>query len=290
MNAELLIDARAQLGEGALWDQRTHTLLWADITGGIVHRFNPASGASQHWEVGPYVGTIVLRASGGAVLATQNGFVALDFDTGTLTSLNDPESDVPGNRFNDGKCDPAGRLWAGTMSLHDEEHTGTLWRLNADLSCTAMIADVSISNGLTWSSDQRTFYYIDTPTFQVVAYDYDIDSGDIYNRRIAIEVDRQEGGPDGMCIDAEDKLWIAHWGGGRVVRWDPHTGELMTRIHVPAAHTSSCAFGGPGLETLYITTAREGMSEDALAQQPHSGGLFVAHPKVSGQHSSEFAG
>jgi len=286
----LVLDARAKLGEGAIWDFRQQRLLWVDIENRQLHVFDPATGTDRALDMGQRIGTVVPRRSGGAIVALENGFYAVDLVTGALQFLCDPEADRPDNRFNDGKCDPAGRLWAGTMSLQGQRQQGALWRLDADLSTHKMLAPVSTSNGIVWTPDARTMLYIDTPTGRVDAFDFDNATGAIANRRTAITIPAGMGHPDGSTLDAEGMLWIAHWDGGCITRWDPQTGKLLLTIPVPAQHVTSCAFGGRDLDDLYITTARIGLNDAQLAGQPHAGSVFHTRPGVRGLPAVEFAG
>ena len=178
-------------------------------------------------------------------------------------------------RFNDGKCDAAGRFWVGTMALSEEENKGNLFVMETDLSVKKKIENVSISNGIAWNADNTIMYYINTPTNYVFAFDYDIENGEISNQRVAVDLTHENGFADGMTIDEEGMLWIAFYGGWRVARYNPETGELLKQIELPVENVSCCTFGGPGLNDLYITTASKGMSEEALQQQPLAGSLFV---------------
>ena len=189
--------------------------------------------------------------------------------------ISNPEPHLPGNRFNDGKCDPAGRFWAGTMSHTDEPEKGSLYLLDKDLSVTQKIENVSISNGLAWSPDQNTFYYIDTPTKKVAAFHFDKTNGNIENKRYVIQFSNNEGTPDGMTIDSEGMLWIAHWDGWQISRWNPATGEKIKTILLPVSRVTSCCFGGKNLDDLYITSASTGLSDDQLRKEPLAGSLFV---------------
>ena len=288
MNVELVLDARAQLGEGALWDGRQQRLLWVDILGKALHVFDPVSRTDRVYDVGQLIGTVVPRQRGGAMVALQTGIHAFDYATGALTFLCHPEAEKPGNRFNDGKCDPAGRFWAGTMSLKGTGTHGALWRFDHDLLHQRMLDAVSISNGIVWTRD--AMYYIDTPTGRVDAFDYDNVTGHIANRRVAITIAPGTGHPDGSTLDAKGMLWIAHWDGWRVTRWNPLTGQCLQTINVPAAQVTSCAFGGPDLADLYITTARTGLNDEQLRDQPHAGGVFRVRPGVRGLPAHEFAG
>ncbi len=287
--AELVLDARAELGEGPVWDPRAQVLYWVDINGFAVHVFDPATGRDRSINVGQHVGTVVPRRSSGVLLALREGFAALDLETEQVTRLVNPEPD-PRTRFNDGKCDPAGRFWAGTMPLESRDPIGSLYRLDPDLSVQRMLTGVTVSNGIVWTADHATMYYIDTATRRVDAFDYDHASGAISNRRPAIEIPEHMGVPDGSTLDAEGMLWVAHFYGSRVTRWNPASGELLGQIDVPVPNVTACAFGGADLDQLFITTARVAMDEAALEQHPQAGGLFMARPGPRGLAANEFAG
>jgi sugar lactone lactonase YvrE len=290
MKADLVVDARATLGEGPVWHPRKQQISWVDIEQGQLH-IHELSGEPDHvYTIGCRVGAAVWRRSGGMVLATESGWISFDLQAGRGEKLADPESHLPNNRFNDGKCDPYGRFWAGTMSMRREPRAGSLYVLEADHGVRRVLDQVTTSNGLDWSPDQSTMYYIDTPTMQVAAFDYDGPSGTIANRRTVVQFPAGVGRPDGMTVDAEGKLWIAHWDGGRVTRWDPRSGRLLDTVHLPVSRVTSCAFGGSWLDELYITTARHGLDEATLAGEPHAGGLFAVCPGATGLPAHEFAG
>ena len=228
---------------------------------------------------------------GGVVAALRDGFAFIDTDTAEVSPICDPEEDKPESRFNDGKCDPAGRFWAGTCSeTCDVAGAGSLCCLDADLQTRKALDNLTIANGLAWSPDRKTMYYIDTPTFEVWAFDYDLETGEIRDRRTAVPVPEDAGFPDGMTIDAEGMLWVAHWGGSRVCRWNPDTGEKLGEVRLPVQNVSSCVFAGESLDTLYITTSRLGLEEEALKDQPLAGGLFCVTPGVPGTPTDAFAG
>ncbi|MCK3685847.1 SMP-30/gluconolactonase/LRE family protein [Maribellus sp. YY47] len=279
---ELVIDSKSELGEGAIWNYRTGDLMWVNIKGKILNFYNPETGFNKEMLTGQMVGTVVPTESGKVLVALQNGIYSLDPETGSKTLLADPEADKPDNRFNDGKCDPAGRLWAGTMSLVGAKQAGALYRFDPDTSVHKMVDGVGTSNGIVWSADKTRMYYIDTPTRKVMGYDYDNETGDISNPKVAVEIPDGAGYPDGMTIDADGNLWVALWGGSAVGCFNPETGELIRKIEVPAKNVTSCAFGGNDLGTLYITTARESTSEEELQQFPHAGGVFSIRPGVKG--------
>lgn len=284
---ELFFDSKNELGEGPLWSVREQALYWVDIMGHAFHRFHPGTGAHERYPIGQPVGTVVLRQSGGYVLALQHGLAFWNKDTG-LEMIEDPEPDKPNNRFNDGAVDRQGRFWAGTMAMDTDEPRGTLYRLDTDHSLHAMQTGVYISNGLGWSLDERTMYYSDTGEKKVWAYDFDPATGAIENRRIFIEVPDEpgEGAPDGLTVDSEGFIWLARWGGWQVVRYDPN-GKLERRVKVPAARVTSVMFGGPDLDELYITSAR--MDHDE-ATEPHAGSIFRYHPGVVGLPEPEYGG
>jgi len=270
-------------GEGPVW--YGDVLLYVDIEGHKIIRFNPVTGEEKAWDVGERVGTVVARDSGGLVFAGDKGISFLDTDTGAITPVVDPEADIETNRFNDGKCDPAGRFWAGTMHLGPKRApTASLYCLHTDLSIEKKFGPVTVSNGIVWTKDAQTMYYIDTPRKQVTAFDFDNATGAISNERVAIDLQQYQGAsPDGMTIDSEDRLWIAFCHGGVVRCFDPKTAELKAEVTVPCAEVTACAFGGPDLGDLYITTGSE--KDVAVA-----GRLFVVRPGATGVPAKGFAG
>jgi sugar lactone lactonase YvrE len=287
---ELLLEPRADLGEGPAWEPRRGILYWVDIHAGRLHIFNPADGSDRSIDVGEFLGCAVPRRSGGLVLGLRSGFASLDISTEKLSRLVNPEPGLPGNRFNDGKCDPVGRFLAGSMDDAEVEASGSLYSFAPDGPVKTLLTGTRISNGLTWSPDYRTFYFIDTPTRTVMAYDYDLATGDIANPHPAISVPFELGWPDGMTSDTEGMLWVAMWGGARLTRWDPDAGKLLAEIPFPALNVSSCAFGGPNLTDLYVTSARKEMTAEQLAKYPFSGGLFRVKTDIQGMPTFDFAG
>jgi len=285
---ELVIDSKSDLGEGAIWNSQTGELLWINITGKILNIYNPKTGNNKELFTGQMIGTVVPCSSDKVLVALQNGIFSLDPFTGTKVLIVDPEEDLSDNRFNDGKCDPAGRFWVGTMSTKDEKGAGSLYRLDKDSSIHKMIENVSISNGIVWSPDASKMYYIDTPTQQVKEYDYNNETGEISNPKVAVEISTELGSPDGMTIDADGNLWIALWGGSAVGCWNPETGKLIRKIEVPAKNVTSCAFGDDDLGTLYITTARRNTTNEELKKYPEAGGVFKTIPGVKGVKANYF--
>ena len=285
---ELVLDARARLGEGPAWDARDGTLWWVDILGRAVHAFRPADGSQRTLDPGGMPGCLVPAADGALIAAVDRSIVRLDTRSGARTVLAQVEPGLPGNRFNDGKCDPAGRLLAGTMDMAERQASGALYSFTREDGVRRLLSDVRISNGLAWNPDGGTLYYIDTPTRAVRAFDYDPSDGAIANPRAVITVPEELGWPDGMTADAQGNLWIAMWGGAQVTAWDPRAGRLLERYPLPAPQVTACVFAGDGLQDLYITTARQGLDEAQLAAHPHSGGLFRLRPGVSGQPAHVF--
>jgi sugar lactone lactonase YvrE len=256
----------SQWGEGPVWWQGA--LFFVDIEGHRVHRFDPATGDQRTWDVGQRVGTVVPRESGGLVIAGDHGLFFLDEESGQLTAIADPEPGLADNRFNDGKCAPDGRFFAGTISLTKKLGTARLYRLDPDLSLHEAFGPVTNSNGLAWSADGKILFYIDTPRKEVLAFDYQ--DGHLSNIRSVISTAHLEASPDGMTIDERGNLWIAFCHGACVICFDPQSGEELQRVELPCLETTACAFGGPDLADLYVTTGvhKSVVEEDA-------GRLFV---------------
>ena len=291
---ELVVDAKCTIGEGPVWEPDTRTLYWVDLLENRIHTLEASSGRVSSLEVGQNTGCVVPRQKGGLVAALQHGFFTVDLRAGSIRQVQDPEADKPENRFNDGKCDCRGRFWAGTMSKKldtgsgDSGPVGSVYCLEPDWKVSRKITGITLSNGLGWSPDDRTFYYIDSPTNTVAAYNFDPATGSISGRRVVVRLPQGFGGmPDGMCVDSEGLLWIALWGAAGVGRWDPSSGELRQWLAVPALNVTSCAFGGEGLEELYVTTARLGTDTQAY---PLAGGLFKVRPGVRGLPAYKFGG
>ena len=268
--ASCIFDGKATLAEGPGWDEERQAIVWVDIEKGKISRFYPSTQRNETWAVSQKVGCVVRTSEGDLLAGGQEGLLKLNPESGEVTSLQNPEPDLPVNRFNDGKCDPQGRLWAGTMSCEEEEGAGSLYRITNEGSVKRMVESVTISNGLAWSQDGRTMYYIDTPTRHVDAFDFDPVEGEISNRRHVIEIPKDMGYPDGMTIDAEGKLWVAMCHGGTVLRIDPLSGELLHQVDFPCVETTACAFGGSNLERLFVTTGLH-----KTLKEPDAGKVFV---------------
>lgn len=284
------------LGEGAFWDARRGLLWWLDVPlPSRLWSLDPASGATQSYEMPEMITSMRAKKDGtGLIVACHSGISHFDYATGLLSHVLDPEPQKPFNRCNDGATDARGRFWFGTMQNNLQPNgsgidlvsaAGTLYRLDPDMTLTATETGVSISNTVCWSPDSRTMYFCDTATGVISAYDFDLDDGAISNKRPFATFDR--GAPDGSTVDADGCLWNARWDGGCVVRLNPR-GEVDTVVELPVAKVTSCAFGGPGLDALYITTARYAMNEAEIAAAPEAGNLFVCRPGVTGLSAAEF--
>jgi sugar lactone lactonase YvrE len=286
-DAELVLDARAELGEGIVWDAALSRLVWVDIMRGRVHRFDPASAVSEVCEIGQPVGTAAPAADGSLIVATPEGFARLEFGSARLTSLAAVEADVPGNRMNDGACDPAGRFWAGTMALDEQPGAGSLYRIDPDGQVTLMVPGVTISNGLAWSGDASRMFYVDSPTQRIDVFDFDLATGAIANRRPFASIAAKDGIPDGLTIDADDGVWVALWGGGRLHRYG-RDGALDRVVRLPVTYPTRCAFGGLELDELFVTSAWMPMTADERAAEPHAGGIYRLRPGIRGRRATPF--
>lgn len=281
---EPLGNIRSQWGEGPIWWNRV--LYYVDIEGHAVHRYDPADASEKTWNVGQRVGTVVPRSHGGLVIAGDHGISFLDEATGQLTPIADPEASLPENRFNDGKCSPDGRFFAGTISLTKKTGTAKLYRLDADLSIHEAFGPVTNSNGIAWSADGRTCYYIDTPRREVLAFAYSQETGALDQPRSVIDTRHIEASPDGMTIDSDGNLWVAFCHGACVVCFDPSSGNELQRVNFPCLETTACAFGGPDLSELYVTTGVH-----KTVKEEHAGRLFVVRGlNARGVMSQAFCG
>ncbi|MGI8562273.1 MAG: SMP-30/gluconolactonase/LRE family protein [Candidatus Dormibacter sp.] len=286
---ELVLDAHAQLGEGPIWDHRCSQLIWVDILAGEVHGFDPRTARDSVVDVGSHVGAAALRAEGGLVLAVREGFATLESGSGAVRPLSKVAANGNRLRFNDGRCDSRGRFWAGTMAYDGSRGAGSLYRLEQDHRVAPVLAGVSISNGIGWSPDDRTLYYIDTPTGWIDAFDYEAEPGELGKRRHLARVEAAGAAPDGMAVDAEGFLWVALWGGSAVHRYDPE-GRLERIVRLPVSQVTSCAFGGPDLDELYITSASRGLTAEQLERQPHAGALFRHRARAQGRLEHMYGG
>lgn len=281
---------QSEHGEGPVWDPLTQTFYWVDLIQGKYNKARyPDQGSVETHSIGQALGVLALRKQGGLVMATRDGFGFYDETSKEFTLIEgSPEQHNPDVRFNDGAVDPRGRFFAGTMQWDGRPALGKLFRLDPDRTITQWEKDIFITNGMGWSPDQQTFYLVDTFAPILYAYDYDLDTGDLSNRRNFVVF--QEGEyPDGMTIDSEGGFWIAMWSAGKVIRLDP-SGKRIGEILLPVSHPTSCCFGGPELKTLFITTSQLPLSDKEKAEQALAGRIFVLETDTVGQVEPRFAG
>ena len=288
---ELVWRDDAIVGESPNWCVKHQVLFWVDIRGQKVQRFDPAMGTNIYVPLDDLATSVNWREKGGFVVTLRKEFAFLDWETGDVTRLGDPEPERPGNRFNEARTDAKGRLWAGTMGDKEwDSPCGALYRLDADLTWKRMRDGIICANGTGWSPDSRTMYHTESFGYAIYAYDFDLERGEIENRRVLVQLDPSAGEfPDGMTVDAEGFIWSAHVGKGRIVRYDPE-GKPEREIQLPVTRPTSCKFAGPDFRTLYITTARETLTPEQLAQEPLAGSLFACVPGVQGLPVKPFAG
>ena len=277
------------LGEGPVWDAGEGALYWVDIQAGLLQRWMPGTDQVERWTMPERVGALALRADRGLVLALASGFALFDPATDDLERRAAPEAHLPGNRFNDGKCDARGRFWAGTMDDAALHLTGSLYRLDPDGRCSTMETGIGITNSLAWSPDNATFYFADTLRDTIFACDFDLESGALANRHVFATTDAQPGSPDGSTVDEEGFLWNAQWGGWRLVRYAPD-GRIDRVVDLPVAQPTSCMFGGPDLRTLYVTSAHIGLPPAERERQPWAGHVLALDVGVRGLPAARFGG
>jgi sugar lactone lactonase YvrE len=274
--------SEAILGEGPVWDPVIQKLYWVDIKSNTVYLSDPANAQSKSWTLDQMVGCVINSGEHKLVCALQDKIIQLNTVTGDICKLAAIEADKPDIRSNDGKADAQGRVWVGTLHIPGDKGKACLYRVDKDLSIHLVLHGLGMSNGLGWSPDGKNMYLIDTTEKQLKSFDFSAESGTITNERVLIKFENDGGSPDGMCVDAEGMLWVALYGGKAVARFDSQNGKQLAKIDVSAANPTSCTFGGPDLDTLYITSAREGMSEEDLEKYPLSGSVFSVKPGVKG--------
>jgi sugar lactone lactonase YvrE len=276
------------LGEGPVWDVQEQAFYWVDIRNGLVQRYEWGSGRVQSWKLPEMVGSLAVRERGGLLLAMQSSLSFFNPSSAALTQVAAPEAGRDNMRFNDGKCDRQGRFWAGTMNDVVREPTGTLYRLDARRGCVAQFNGIRTPNSLAWSPDGRVMYFADSRSHMIHAYAFDIASGELGAKRVFFTVE-PPAIPDGATVDADGCLWSALYGGGRIVRITPD-GRLDRTIALPVDQPTSCQFVGPNLDVLFITTAKQRMSEAQLAQQPLAGALLAVDVGVKGVPEARYQG
>lgn len=281
--------AGATLGEGPLWSRRDQRLYWVDVLGRKLHSYAPSSGARHTIDMPSEIGCVMERSRGGLAAMLRRGLAFIDPASGAVEQVQDLEGDKPNNRFNDGKVDASGRIWAGTMAFNADELTGTLYRVEGPDGVVAMDGPYLCPNGPAFSPDSRLMYHAETMRCVIYAFDFDPQSGEIGGKREFTRFPDGAGYPDGMTVDADGYLWVAHWGGARVTRFAPD-GQVDRVIPMPVPFVTSLAFAGDDLSDLYITTATLPMSDSEKLALPEAGGLFHCRPGVRGVPNTSFAG
>ncbi|MFO1059968.1 MAG: SMP-30/gluconolactonase/LRE family protein [Dongiaceae bacterium] len=297
--ARCVLAARSVLSEGALWSPAEQALYWVDQMRPELHRFDPATGADTRFalDLPAQLGALVPRRGGGFVLAAADGLSFVDAAFTRRTPFVHPAAHQPGASFNDAKCDRQGRLWAGTTDRRESDPIGELYRVEPDGKASLIADGIIASNGPSFSPDGRIMYHTDSHGGTIWAYDIDPDSGTASNRRVFVRIPRADGAPDGSTVDAEGHLWTAHWGGRRVTRFAPD-GRVSRVIEIPARSPTSCAFGGPAMTTLYVTTASidldptgfRTMTDAEFDAAPWEGGIFAVETGVRGLAEPAFRG
>ena len=290
VEVECVVDCKNVLGEGPIWCPEDKVLWWVDIKGKSINRFMPVNGDIKIWPVDEEPGSIALRKNGGLMVAFYGGYRAYDLESGRTETIHEIETETPGSRLNDGRCDRQGRFWVGSMDDKMELPLGSLYRLDADLSVHKMERKIICSNSLAFSPDGATLYYADLGIDTIWAYDLNTDSGNISNRRVFASTKGMQGSPDGSAVDSEGYLWNAMWDGWCLARWAPN-GTLDRTIDLPVQRPTCPMFGGENLDTIYLTCASIFLSNDDLAKQPQAGGVFaITGTGTTGLPEPRFAG
>jgi sugar lactone lactonase YvrE len=281
------LSSQCYLGEGPLWIGQLGCFFWVDIQKGNLHRYHLGFEKLEIRHFPHRLAVVLEGQNGKLILGLGRKLVRYDWETEEVEDLCEVEANQPLHRFNDGKVDPQGRIWIGTLSTKFIEGAGSLYRIGSDLQPEVHLKNLTISNGMAWTENQDTFYFIDTPTRKIQEFSFDAETGEIRFRRVAVEVAEELGYPDGMCIDREGILWVAHYGGSGVYRWNPISGELLDKIELPVPHVTSCCFGGENLDVMLITTAQENMSAEDLKKYPKSGDVFLVKMEVGGLETNQ---
>lgn len=286
---QLVWEIPAILGEGPLWVPSEDAVYWVDIFSNKVHRYGHGDGRKVTWTFDFPITSLAERADGGFIGTLNDGYAWINFDVISAQPIALPEADLPGNRFNDGKIDSSGRYWAGTMDIEQVAESGALYRLDPDLSWQQCDSDYIICNGPTFNLENSIIYHTGSIKRTIYALDMDA-AGELSNKRVFTQfTEDDEGVPDGMTVDSEDCIWVAHFGGARITRYSP-AGEILTVVPLPVPNITSCTFAGADLDTLYITTASTGIDEADKDKYPLAGSFFRCVPGVKGAPTAKFGG
>lgn len=286
---ECIYNQPALLGESPLWDPQQQLLYWVDIERAELHCLNPKTKEHRVWSMPSEIGCIALRASGGLVAALRYGFAAIELPSGKVTMIDTVLTDTDGVMFNDGKCDRAGRFWAGTKDLAEQNDIGALYRLDVIGQATELTKGYAVANGFAWSPDNKIFYVCNSSARTIYQYDFDIKEGAISNKRIFATLSEDLGYPDGVTVDSEGGVWNAHWDGGCLTRYLPN-GKIDDVINMPVRRPTSCCFGGPDLTTLYVTSASTRLSPKELEKDQFAGCVFSVDTGIKGLSETKFLG
>ncbi len=291
---EILVDQKALNGEGPAWDAQAQVLYWVDIKRSTIFVFDPASNTNRSIDLSDQfssIGTVAPRDKGGLLFAPDRKIATLDLDTLEIKIMAELEKDLPGNRFNDGKCDPYGRFLVGSMARQpDGKPVGSLYCVETDLTIRKLRDGLIISNGMGWSPDFQKFYLADSNSRDIWVYDYDLERGEIENQRVAFRLPDEPGVADGLTVDQEGLIWLAIWDGACITRWNPKNGKMVEKHDFPALRTTSCVFGGMNMDELYITSATIDLSDQDWRDFPHNGALMRKKLGVKGMETFSFMG
>lgn len=289
VDTETLSSIACDLGESALWDAAGSRFYWVDITRQLVFAQDWVSRETKQLPMPDPVGSVALRESGGLVVALRHAVAFCDLDRETVEVVHSLETAMTGNRFNDGAVDPGGRFWFGSMDLAETLPTGSFYRMTADTNITAMFDGIICSNGPAWSPDGTTMYHVDSTRRRITAYEFDAATGSVGAGRLFVSDEAEDWYPDGVTVDADGFVWNCKWGGGRIVRYAPD-GTIDRVLALPVPRPTRCAFVGPDLTLLAVTSARTGLTEAALAAAPRSGTVLLLDPSARGLPTPRFAG
>ena len=286
---ECLWEAQAELGESTIWVDEEQALYFVDGSRGRLLRYSESQGTSEVYRHDGVIGFIAHRRGGGFIAGMDNKLYLLDTAAGTALEVACPEPQLRNSQFNDGKVDSNGCLWAGTLHRECAEPVGSLYRVQKDFSCKAVDQGYLCTNGPAFSPGGRILYHTDSMRRTIYQFDLDLGAGAVFNRRVFVTFDERDGLPDGMTVDRDGRLWVAHFGGGRVTAFTPD-GGIDDVVWVPAPNVTTCAFGGPNGTTLFIATSRGWMTQAQLLDAPLAGGLFACEGLARGIPAVAFAG
>lgn len=290
VHANLEYQTDAHLGEGPIWDEIKQKLWWVDILSCRLNCYDPVTKENRSFDVGEQIGAAALRNKGGLILALKSGFAFFDVESESITPIENDFENAENTRFNDGKCDPMGRFWVGTLDYNLEEGSGNLFWLNSDLKVDQKLDQLTIPNGMAWNSSADTFYFIDTIARKLYSFRYEKETGEISDQSVIYKFEEDLGYPDGMTIDTHDKLWIALYAGRKVIQINPKNGQIEFEVRLQVPKPTSCTFGGEDFKTLFITTCREHMDESEIEKAPLSGSLFSVDLPFNGCPVDRFDG